>query len=795
MSRTVSSSCRMIAPMVSNPPPPDGHTETTAATFRSGEYTAGGAPPGLARWVGRRVGPYRLQKLIGEGGMGAVFLANRDDDQFRKNVALKLLRFETDQPAALARFRNERQILAALSHPNIAALYDGGSTEDGLPYIVMEYVIGDPLSAYSDSRALSTPDRLRLFRQVCDAVQYAHQRLIVHRDLKPGNILVTRDGVPKLLDFGIAKLLLAPELQAEGALNTKTGLLMMTPDYASPEQIRGDAVSTATDIYSLGAVLYEFLTGQRPHLLTRYDPAELQREICESDPKPPSASGRAGLKGDLDTIVLKAMHRDPARRYRSVEQFSEDLLRHLESRPVLARPDTIRYRVSRFASRNRWGIAAATMVALSLGTGTAVSLFQANIARERFQQVRNLAGRFIALHDDVARLPGSTKVRETMVATALDYLDTLARSAGRDAQLLNEIGQAYAKVANAQGAPGQPNLGRTDDALQSFRKAVAFESRAAAVTPTYRVQQASVASDLAYLAMLSGHLPEAKQNLESSAALLDELRREKPDDGDLLVLAANVATHRGDLAEYEGDGKSRLPFFQQARQLLTDYVRLKPENEARAKLYLVTTLVGSALSDERRYDEALSVLHEGEPLIDGLLLAEPDNPRFVRQQMSAANYEGEIYDNERGAGLGKPSEAIAAERRYVAMAQRLVTADPNNASARLSLAIAYYKLSYPLGKIDPADALRMAQRSLQILDEDLARNPNDRLLRSRRARALRHLAFALERSHRIVDARQAVQQAIAIQQRLVTETPSDASEREQIDLSQKLLTKLSLPGE
>jgi serine/threonine protein kinase len=763
----------------------------TAGTADFSSAPGGADEPRLDHFIGRRVGPYRIERLLGRGGMGAVFLASRDDSEFKKNVALKLLRFETDQPAVLARFRNERQILAALDHPNIAALYDGGSTDEGLPYIVMEYVVGEPLTTYCNSRTLSIAERLRLFRQVCDAVQYAHQKLIVHRDLKPGNIMVTREGVPKLLDFGIAKLLLAPELQGDAAPRTQTGVFVMTPDYASPEQIRGETVSTATDIYSLGAVLYELLTGQRPHRLTKYDPVELLREICENDPKPPSAGGNAALKGDLDTIVLKAMHREPARRYRSVEQFSEDILRHLDSRPVLARPDTITYRFSRFAARNRWGIAAGTALAISLVAGTAVSLSQAGIARERFQQVRKLAGRFIELHDDVARMPGSTKVREKMVATALDYLDNLARSAGNDSELLNELGRAYEKVASAQGAPGQPNLGRTDNALQSFRKAIGFERRAAALNPAYRVQLASIESNLAYLAMLSGHVPEARQNLEASAALLEQLRREKPDDDELLVLAASVATRRGDLAEYEGYSKDGLPFFQQARQLLLDYARLKPENAAWSRAYLATTLVASSLTENQRYHEALAVLREGEPIINGLLAAEPENPTYLRQKMSAANYEGEVYDSERGTGLGEPGEAVAAYRRYVNMAQRLASADPNNASARLSLAIAYYKLSFPLGKTNPREALTMVQRSLQIFDEDLARNPNDRLLRSRRARALRHLGYALLRNKRMPEARQVTEQAAVLQRQLLAETPSDASEREQLELTGKAVSALS----
>jgi serine/threonine protein kinase len=767
----------------------------SSPTFPTQTTAGGDAPstpqPSLHQWVGRRLGPYRIQKLLGRGGMGAVFLANRDDDEFRKNVALKILRFETDEPAILARFRNERQILAALEHPNIAALHDGGTTEDGLPYIVMEYVHGRHLLNYCEAQKLSIPERLRLFRQICDAVQYAHQKLIVHRDLKPTNILVTDAGVPKLLDFGIAKLLLAPELLGGAAVHTQTGIFVMTPDYASPEQIRGEAVSTVSDVYSLGAILYEMLAGQRPHTLTRYDALEMQRKICESDPKPPSAVGGPALRGDLDTIVLKALQRDAARRYGSVEQLSEDIGRYLEHRPVKARPDTFFYRVSRFSSRNRWSLAAAAAVVLSLAVGTGASLYQAHLARQRFQQVRKLAKSFLELHDDVARLPGSTAVREKMVATALDYLDSLGKGAGNDSDLLNELGAAYAKVARVQGMPGQPNLGRTEDALRNYGKAIDFERRASAIDPQFSSSLASFQSEVAYLDMLSGHMPEARKNLEESAALLDRLRATKPDDPEVLQVAASVAVHQGDLAGYEGHDADALPYYQRALAFTTDYARVKPGNYSRARQHLASTLVASSLAENKKYEEALATLHDYEPIIDSLLAAEPDNPVYIRQKMTTANYESGIYDNETGEALGKPVEAVAAGRQYVAMAQRLVDADPRNASARLSLAIAYFQLSYPLSKIDPTEALSMAQRGLKILDEDLVRSPKDRLLRSRRARALRHLAYTYNAAHRLAEARQAAEQAIQMQKQLLAESPSDAEERDQLETSQKALEGLS----
>jgi tetratricopeptide (TPR) repeat protein len=310
------------------------------------------------------------------------------------------------------------------------------------------------------------------------------------------------------------------------------------------------------------------------------------------------------------------------------------------------------------------------------------------------------------------------------------------------------------------------------------------------LNPAYLVSLATMESHLAYQAMLTGHFPEARQNLEASAALLDRLRMEKPDDAELVLLAANVAMRRGDLAGSEGHSPDALPFFQQSRELTADYARLRPDNTARARLHLASGLLASSLAENGRYEEALAVLREAEPIIESLLAVEPDNPTYLRQKMAAANYESEIYDNEAGKTLGKPAQSSAAGRRYLALVERLSASDPSNASSCLSLAIACYKLSYPLGKIDPSESFRMAQRALRLFDADLARTPNDRLLRSRRARALRHLAYAFEHNRRPAEARQAIEQAIAIQRQLLAEAPSDGGEREQVEVSQKVLGNL-----
>jgi hypothetical protein len=405
-------------------------------------------------------------------------------------------------------------------------------------------------------------------------------------------------------------------------------------------------------------------------------------------------------------------------------------------------------------------------------------------------QVRQLADRFIELHDDVAKLPGSTKIREKMVTTALNYLHTLSRSAGNDSNLLNEIGQVYEKVGQAQGAPSQPNLGRAEDAVQSFRNAIEFESRAAALDPTYRIDLAFFRSELAYLAMLNGHFPEARRNLYAAASLLGQLRTENPGNAELLLLAARVAGNRGDLSETDGNLKDELAFFQEAAALHYEYLRRKPSSEARLRAYRANTLVAWALADNKRCEEALVALHERASVIDALLAAEPENPSYLRQRMAAANYEGEIYDNETGNCPSKPREAAAALGRYVEIARKLAAADPNNASARLSLASAYYKLSWPLGKIDPQQSVRVAKDALQLFDQEITRNPHDRVLRSGRARATRHLAYAYQRNRNPDKARAAIQEAIAAEEQIVTESPADKRERHELAISRRVLASL-----
>lgn len=399
---------------------------------------------------GQRIGPYKIVGEIGQGGMGTVYLSERADDHYHKQVAIKVVRRGLDISEIRRRFLAERQILANLDHPNIARLLDGGTTEDGLPYIVMEYVEGLPLIDYCDSHELSTIERLKLFRTVCSAVHYAHQNLVIHRDLKPCNIIVNTEGVAKLLDFGIAKVF-RPDSQDQAPDVTRTELRVMTPEYASPEQIKGERATTASDIYSLGVLLYQMLTGVRPYRIKTTDPIEISRAICETQPERPSAAVsrlvgtqsrdqkplRRQLQGDLDNIILMAMRKEALRRYSSVEQFSDDIQRYLEGRPVLARKDTFGYRAAKFIRRNKAATAAVFLIAVTLIAGIITTVWQARRASEqariateqrdraqleqvKAERINSFLQQMLAYANPSWYAPGKDKRRDLTVIEALD---------------------------------------------------------------------------------------------------------------------------------------------------------------------------------------------------------------------------------------------------------------------------------------------------------------------------------------------------------------------------------------
>lgn len=411
------------------------------------------------RFESSRLGPWRIVKEIARGGMGMVYLGERADGRYEQRVAVKIT------TSAIA---TETHLLARLEHPHIARLLDAGSTGAGFPYLVMEFVEGLPLDQWIETRQPGREERLRLFLQICAAVQYAHQNLILHRDLKPANILVTPRGEPKLLDFGIARSL----DQETGASATRTPAF--TPEYASPEQLRGAPLTTASDVFALGALLHTMLAGAPPRVFGGLTFDEIYRRATAGE------AGSPGVEGDEGQIIRKAVRGDPRARYVSAAELAADVRRRLEGRPVIARPPSLGYRASRFLARNKWRALLAAVVVAALVSAAVMALLQARAAERRFNQVRRLARSVLfELHDGIAPLAGSMPVRRVLAERALEYIEALAAEAGRDPSLTREVAEGYLRLAEVQGAPGIRNLGLYEAAGQSYRKAYALARRLA----------------------------------------------------------------------------------------------------------------------------------------------------------------------------------------------------------------------------------------------------------------------------------------------------------------------------
>ena len=555
--------------------------ETPAAEYAAGLVRAAtdeGASLDDREQPGDRIGPYIIIREIGHGGMGRVFLADRADGQFEQHVALKLVRSGQSSREILQRFLRERQILARLQHPNIAALLDGGVTPDGRPYFAMEYVDGEPITSYSDARGLGIDARLDLFTAVCDAVQYAHQNLVVHRDLKPSNTLVTPGGQVKLLDFGIAKLLHEEESRPELTL-TRFGSVPMTPEYAAPEQVRGEPVTTATDVYALGTLLYELLIGQGPHRLTRLTAAEVERAIIEREIERPSAAiarGRGGvsgdvpaatiakargtdpsrlrrqLRGDLDTIVMRALQKDPARRYSSAGAFAEDLRRYGSGRPIAARRDSIRYRAGKFIRRNAIGVAATALVLASLVAGLIGTAWQARVASREASKAREVS-RFLASLFEVAdpATANASKItaRELLDRGASRIENDLAGQPDVQAEMMLLLGRIYRDLSLFDRA--QPLLDRS---LALRRQASGGDDE----------DVAAAMSELGRLSLEAGRPDEAERIQRETLALRRSLMGPGHSDvGNTMRDLALVLDFRGKYAEAETLQREALKLHQQ----------------------------------------------------------------------------------------------------------------------------------------------------------------------------------------------------------------------------------------
>lgn len=588
----------------------------------------------LASRLGRRIGPYQLDEIIGSGGMGEVFRATRIDAEFKMQVAIKLIQVGRDTTFVVNRFRGERQILASLDHPNIARLLDGGSTSDGMPYFVMELVEGKPIQEYCEQQRLNLAARLELFLQVCGAVQYAHQRLVVHRDLKPSNILVGTDGVPKLLDFGIAKIF-EPGQTGAVAQETLTVLRLMTPDYASPEQVRGEPVTTVSDVYSLGVILHELLTGQRPRAqVDQTTNFNLEPELI----RPSKVVGsKRQLRGDLDNIVMMALRQDPARRYHSVEQLAEDIQRHLSSRPVLARPDTFAYRASRFVRRYTAAVVAAGAVLVAIVTALVLVEQQSRVAQasrlraeQRFNDVRQLAHTLIFdLHDAIQNLPGGTPARHQIVRTALQYLDKLSGEAAHDPLLQQEIAAGYARLGDIQGRALEASESDSAAAIRSYQRALALRAAILQDQPRNAPVRAAMVGDgmrLSELLWLGGKAKDALIYSGQAVTDSESLIKNHPDNEDYAILLARSLLSNGYL-NFKIDGESTAALASIGRSITLFKVAWTkhPDDQMLGRqLSLAYTRSGEILeADPHRLDQALAMDREARRNLQVLVTAAP----------------------------------------------------------------------------------------------------------------------------------------------------------------------------
>ena len=702
--------------------------------------------------TGARLGAWRVLQEIGRGGMGTVYLASRDDDQFQKRAALKVVKRGMDTRELLNRFRRERQILAHLEHPYIARLIDAGNTPQGQPFLVMEYVQGKPIDVYCRELGIDIEGRCRIFLKVCEAVSYAHRNLVIHRDLKPGNILVTADGSPKLLDFGVAKLL-DTEIDPAGS-HTIMGGQLLTPEYASPEQVRGGFVGTATDIYALGTILYELLTGVRAQSVTSHSPSELDKVICQTEVQPPSECVRPAspglrkrLSGDLDNIVLMAMRKEPERRYSSVDLFAEDIQRHLGARPVIARPTSFAYRFSKYARRNRLWLAAGSLVAVSLVGGVWVALVQAHHARieqrraeARLSQMVELANRALFdVHGSIERLPGATDARRQLVGTTLDFLEKLSKDAGSDERLAKALGAAYSRLGDLQGYPFTPNLGDTAGAMKSYR---------------------------------------------TGAALLDQLRHAHPDDAEALLLWFETQAHLATLLNQRGNSEGATKLLNNALPAATTLARLPSAGvdaeRVRGDFYGLL----AEITEKHNPTEALAYAGSYLEIYSRLAARYPDRADFINEQSSGYALVG----HELHVSRGDSRAALENFLRCVALREGLVKTHPNDVVYKRSLMIGYghvgdilgSPIAYNLG--DSAGARGYYRKAVAIGREVYDADPRDSTAKYDLAASLERLGMVDVPASELAESLSELRQSRSMLEELATENPDNLPRKRMLAL-------------
>ena len=647
------------------------------------------AVPNATGLAGQTLGPYTLISQIGQGGMGSVWLARRSDGRFERQAAVKFVNIALAGRATEERFKREGSILGRLTHPHIADLLDAGVSSDGQPYLILEYVDGEAIDQYCDEHKLDVDARVRLFLDVLAAVAHAHANLIVHRDIKPSNVLVTTGGEVKLLDFGIAKLLEDEGSSASATQLTLEGGGALTPQFAAPEQVTGGAVTTATDVYALAVLLYLILTGQHPAGPGPHSPARLLKAITETEPLRPSdttssanaesiAEKRATtpdklhrvLRGDLDTIIVKALKKNPQERYASVTGFADDLHRYLKHEPISARPDALAYRAAKFLRRNRTVVALTTaaivVVIVSLSIGLYVANRQRKIAEQRFAQVRQLANKFIELDNDIRGLPGSTKVRMQMVSDSLQYLTSLSSDIHGDKDLALEIAYAYVRVAHAQGDPTSPNLGQ---------------------------------------------FAEAKESLSQASKFVDAILADDPKNRRALLIAATIAHDRMILADADSRHEESLAYAKDAASLIERFLSLgnASPRDIYSMVYFYSNVADIAASC-RRFDDAIRYCRRA------LEISQP----VQRAHSAEGSIYGELADTLRQSGdldgaLKTSNQAVELQQQQAAEGHATLLINLGNALNINGMILGRADAEPSLGR--NSEALAAFQKAIDIAEE------------------------------------------------------------------------------
>lgn len=743
----------------------------------------------------RQIDGYQVISRIGVGGMGEVYLA--EETKLRRKVALKLVRAGMDSAEIVTRFRHEEQILASLNHPNIAQLYGAGVAAGDIPYFAMEYVEGTRVDEYCKAHALSTTARLELFRKVCAAVHYAHQHLVIHRDLKPSNILVTSQGEPKLLDFGIAKLVEGRDAFTQ--MQTLPGA--MTPDYASPEQVRGEAITTSSDVYSLGVLLYEILTGRRPYRLKTRSPDEIARAITDQVPERPSTAIAKGdhsssdirhssfPKGDLDNIVLMALRKEPQRRYASVEQFSEDIRRHLEGRPVMAHKDTITYRAAKFVKRQKLAVAAALLIVSTLIAAVVLTSRQQRRAERRFNDVRQLSNALLTeIAPRIERLQGSTEARQAVLAQSLKYLDSLAKESAGDPSLQSELAAAYEKVGDLQGNPTNPNLIALGEALKSYEKAHEIRQQLVAHDPRNAELRRLLADNYRVLGDIRWQTNEQAESLKNSEAALRlyaELLTENPGSADLRLAWIRTNHDIGKTLSSNEKFAESIGYFQKAIEAAEELQRQSPNHiEVLALLGNCRRQMANSLAWERKQKEAEAEMEKALAIHEQLAAENPGDVPIRTALYQTYMLTSSLYE--------EVNDALATE--YGLKALRIISEnvekDPANVRAKQQMAKTYSRLGVTLdneGK--SAESILYLEKAVALLQEIVRSETKNRRFTHDLATAFIRLGDSRRKQRNFSAAIVDLEKAAAILMELAKSDPNDNASRRNLANASASLAK------